>query len=106
MRRNRFANQFLFILIFLSFCDTVLGWNIGVKVLVEDCNAYKNYRFQCSSTFSAISTTQATAGSAVMMISGATVLLALFAYFVVHKRRQQASIEPGFEMMKDPPICA
>lgn len=87
------------------------GWNVDLKVLLEDCNSYKNYAFQCSTSFSAVSTQEATAGSA-MMISGAALLgAAALALFISRKRRAAViDLNPveqsGFEMMNDSGVRA
>jgi D-arabinose 1-dehydrogenase-like Zn-dependent alcohol dehydrogenase len=87
------------------------GWNVELKVLLEDCNAYKNYAFQCSTSFSAVSSQEATAGSA-MMISGAALLgAAALVLFVSRKRRAAVldlnqSEQSGFEMMSDSGVRA
>jgi predicted membrane protein len=82
-----------------------------VKVLVEDCNAYKNYAFQCETSFSAVSS-DAVAASSTMMISGAALLgVAALVLFAARKRRN-ATInldqedQPGFEMMNDSAVRA
>jgi methylthioribose-1-phosphate isomerase len=85
----------------------LLGWGVTVKVIVEDCNKYKNYAFECDTSFSAISSDDAYAGTATnMMVTGAA-LLGVAAALAVFIRRRQITVDnneeqqSGFEMMKD-----
>jgi MYXO-CTERM domain-containing protein len=84
----------------------LIGWGVTVKVIAEDCNKYKNYAFQCETSFSAISSDD-TNTSSTMMISGAALLGVAAALAILARRRQMMEStendeqQSGFEMMKD-----
>jgi hypothetical protein len=111
-----YGNHFLSPILTPTLCDfncnnKMAGWNVDLKVLLEDCNSYKNYGFQCSTSFSAVSSQEATAGSA-MMISGAALLGAAALVIFVSRKRRSAVLDlnvdqqSGFEMMNDSGVRA
>lgn len=101
----------MFFFAFFTVNLQISGWNVDLKVQLEDCNSYKNYGFQCSTSFSAVSTQQATAGSAIM-ISGAAIF-GIAALIVAISRKRRVEVvdldqggQTGFEMMNDSGVRA
>jgi LPXTG-motif cell wall-anchored protein len=90
----------------------ISGWWVKVKMNVANCNPYKEFSFQCTTTFSAVNSDSGYTSTSSMMISGAALLGVLA--FVATRKRRVASIDLAreeqqagectagdFEMMSD-----